>query len=145
MITGGKLFKEVIKMSDIKLTRDKMKTYSGEQSGFLKTGASLEEFGKKQNSANEALAANINELLKRVTAVETEQIRQIESMNLRISELERRELEHREILKKIATELNAAKRTLDRVRLSDKLNTSAVERISKALNLTEENENISEE
>ena len=79
----------------------------------------LTEFGEKQNEVNEALAGNINSLIKRVCALEDKQEK------------------NTEIMKKIATELAAFKRELDRVRLTEKLNSGAIERLSKAISLAE--------
>ena len=103
-------------MSDIRLTNEKMLTFTGhEKIGTFKAAEKLMEFGEKQNSANEALAANVNDLIKRVCAIED------------------RELKDRDIMRKIADELTAFKRDLDRVRLSSKLNTSSIERLDKAI------------
>ncbi len=56
---------------DMKLTNEKMLTFSGhEKIGVFKAGEKLTEFGERQNSANEVLAANINDLIKRVCALE---------------------------------------------------------------------------
>lgn len=104
-------------MSDMKLTNEKMRTFGGEEKvGFFKAGEKLTEFGEKQNSANEALAYNINDLIKRVCTLEEKQIK------------------NEEIMRKMATELAATKKELDRIRLSDKLNTSAIARLNNALN-----------
>jgi len=98
-------------MSDMKLTNEKMHTFDGhEKVGVFKSGEKLTDFGEKQNAANEALAANINDLIVRVCA------------------LEEKQLHNTEVMKKLAEELAAFKKELDRLRLSDKLNTSAVER-----------------
>jgi archaellum component FlaC len=103
-------------MSDIRLTNEKMLTFTGhEKIGTLKAAEKLMEFGEKQNTANEALAANVNDLIKRVCAIED------------------REIKDREIMKKIADELTAFKRDLDRVRLSSKLNNSSIERLDNAI------------
>ena len=103
-------------MSDIRLTNEKMLTFTEhEKIGTFKAAEKLMEFGEKQNSANEALAANVNDLIKRVCAIED------------------RELKDRDIMRKIADELTAFKRDLDRVRLSSKLNTSSIERLDKAI------------
>lgn len=116
----------------MKLTNEKMLTFSGhEKVGVFKAGEKLTEFGEKQNSANEVLAANINDLIKRVCALEDKQLRD------------------EEIMKKIAKELSAAKKEIERIRLSDKLNSGAIARIDNALRLAEgggnENENTSTE
>ena len=85
-------------MSDIRLTNEKMLTFTGhEKIGTFKAAEKLTEFGEKQNIANEALAANVNDLIKRVCAIED------------------RELKDRDIMRKIADELTAFKRDLDRV------------------------------
>ncbi|MCR5111184.1 MAG: hypothetical protein K6B38_09800 [Ruminococcus sp.] len=108
-------------MSDIRLTNEKMLTFTGhEKIGTFKAAEKLTEFGEKQNIANEALAANVNDLIKRVCAIED------------------RELKDRDIMRKIADELTAFKRDLDRVRLSSKLNNTAIERIDHAIKQLQE-------
>ncbi|MBR6069962.1 MAG: hypothetical protein IKP78_05170 [Ruminococcus sp.] len=107
-------------MSDMKLTNEKMHTFDGhEKVGVFKSGEKLTDFGEKQNAANEALAANINDLIVRVCALEEKQI------------------QNAEVMRKLAGELAAFKKELDRLRLSDKLNTSAVERLNKAISLAQ--------
>lgn len=108
-------------MSDIRLTNEKMLTFTGhEKIGTFKAAEKLTEFGEKQNIANEALAANVNDLIKRVCAIED------------------RELKDRDIMRKIADELTAFKRDLDRVRLSSKLNNTAIERLDHAIEQLQE-------
>ena len=103
-------------MSDIRLTNEKMLTFTGhEKIGALKAAEKLTDFGERQNIANEALAANVNDLIKRVCA------------------LEDKEIQNKDIMRKIAGELTAFKRDLDRVRLSSKLNTSSIERLDNAI------------
>lgn len=103
-------------MSDIRLTNEKMLTFTGhEKVGTLKAAEKLTEFGERQNIANEALAANVNDLIKRVCA------------------LEDKEIQNKDIMRKIAGELTAFKRDLDRVRLTSKLNTSSIERLDNAI------------
>jgi predicted Zn-dependent protease len=106
-----------------KLTNEKMRTFGGhERIGVFNAGEKLTEFGEKQNIANEALAANINDLIKRVCALEDKAVK------------------HEEIMKTLANELNGFKRELDRLRLSDKLNSGAIERLDKALDLINKGE-----
>lgn len=106
-------------MSDIKLTNEKMRTFDGhEKIGTFKAAEKLADFGEKQNAANEALAANVNDLIKRVCALEDKQVK------------------NDEVLRKIAGELNSFKKELDRIRLSDKLNTGAIERLNRAISLS---------
>lgn len=108
---------------DMKLTKDKMRTFGGhEKIGVFNAGDKLTEFGEKQNNANEVLAANINDLIKRVCA------------------LEDKALKHEEIMKTLANELNGFKRELDRLRLSEKLNSGAIERLDKAMDLINKSE-----
>ena len=108
-------------MSDIRLTNEKMLTFTGhEKIGSFKAAEKLTEFGEKQNIATEALAANVNDLIKRVCAIED------------------RELKDRDIMRKIADELTAFKRDLDRVRLSSKLNNTAIERLDHAIKQLQE-------
>lgn len=107
-------------MSDMKLTKDKMLTFTGhEKIGTLKAGEKLTEFGEKQNSANEMLAANINDLIKRVCALEDAQLR------------------NEDVMRRIANELASFKKELDRVRLTEKLNSGAIERLDRAIKLSE--------
>ena len=103
-------------MSDIRLTNEKMLTFTGhEKISALKAAEKLTDFGERQNIANEALAANVNDLIKRVCA------------------LEDKEIQNKDIMRKVAGELTAFKRDLDRVRLSSKLNTSSIERLDNAI------------
>ena len=107
-------------MSDLKLTNEKMKTFTGNQKvGTFKAGEKLTEFGERQNAANEALAANVNDLIKRVCALEEKQI------------------QNEDIMRKLATELGAFKKELDRIRLAEKLNSGAIERLDRAIKLAE--------
>ena len=110
----------VNRMSDMKLTNEKMLTLSGhEKIGTFKAGEKLTEFGEKQNIANELLAANVNDLIKRVCALEDKQI------------------QNEDIMRKIANELASFKKELDRVRLTEKLNSGAIERLDRAVKLAE--------
>ena len=107
-------------MSDIKLTNEKMMTFTGhEKIGTLKAAEKLTEFGERQNTANEMLAANVNDLIKRVCALEDKQ------------------LQNEDIMRKIANELAAFKKELDRIRLTEKLNSGAIERLDRAVKLAE--------
>ena len=107
-------------MSDMKLTNEKMQTFTGhEKVGTFKAGEKLMEFGEKQNAANEVLAANVNELIKRVCALEDKQ------------------LQNEDIMRRIANELAGLKKELDRVRLTEKLNSGAIERLDRAVKLAE--------
>jgi hypothetical protein len=108
----------VNELSDLKLTNEKMHTFDGhDKVGVFKAGEKLMDFGEKQNAANEAVAANINDLIKRVCALEDKQV------------------QNTEVIKKIAEELSAFKKELDRVRLSEKLNSGAIERLDTAMRL----------
>lgn len=107
-------------MSDMKLTNEKMRTFTGHaRIGAFKAGEKLTQFGERQNTANELLAANVNDLIKRVCALEDKQ------------------LQNEEIMKRIANELAAFKKELDRVRLTEKLNSGAIERLDRAIKLSE--------
>lgn len=100
-------------MSDLKLTNEKMKAYNGEK-GLFKNSAAIERFGENQNTVNELLAANVNELIKRVCALEDSQVR------------------NNEIMKKMAAEIQSLKSEVDRLKLTAKLNTNAIARMSNA-------------
>lgn len=110
-------------MSDMKLTKSRMLTFTGhEKINALKAGEKLTEFGENQNNANELLSANINDLIKRVCALEDQQVKTAE------------------VLRRIADELNSFKKEVDRVRLAEKLNSGAIERLDRAVKLAEGNE-----
>jgi predicted nuclease with TOPRIM domain len=104
-------------MSDIRLTQDKMKTFTDENKGAFKTSARLESFGEKQNAANEVLAANVNDLIKRVCRLEDQQIK------------------NNEIMKRLAGELSSLKAELDRQKLTTKLNSNTIDRLNNAIKL----------
>lgn len=107
---------------DMKLTNEKLRTFDGhERIGLFNAGEKITEFGEKQNTANEVLGANVNDLIKRVCA------------------LEDKALKHEEVMKTLALELNAFKKELDRVRLSEKLNSGAIERLDRAIAIADEN------
>lgn len=107
-------------MSETKLTNEFIRAFDGhEKIKMTKTAEKLTEFGEKQNDVNEALASNINSLIKRVCALEDQQEK------------------NTEILKKIANELASFKRELDRVRLTEKLNSGAIERLNNAMTMAE--------
>ena len=68
-------------MADTRLTNELMRTFDGhEKIGTFKAGEKLTEFGERQNEANEALAANVNSLIKRVCALEDKQEKNNEIM-----------------------------------------------------------------
>lgn len=100
-------------MSDLKLTNEKIKAYNGEK-GFFRNSAAIEKFGENQNTVNELLAANINELIKRVCALEDQQV------------------VNNDIMKKMAAEIQSLKAEVDRLKLTAKLNTNAIARMSNA-------------
>ncbi|MBQ8960604.1 MAG: hypothetical protein IJ071_05235 [Ruminococcus sp.] len=105
-------------MSDMKLTNEKMLTFDGHAKvGTFSAAGKLTEFGQKQNAANEALAGNINDLIVRVCA------------------LEEKQLKNEDIMRRVAEELGAFKKELDRIRLSEKLNSGAIERLDHAMRL----------
>lgn len=107
-------------MSETKLTNELIRAFDGhEKIKMTKTAEKLTEFGEKQNDVNEALASNINSLIKRVCALEDQQEK------------------NTEIMKKIANELSSFKRELDRVRLTEKLNSGAIERLTNAMTMAE--------
>ncbi len=131
-------------MSDIKLTNAKMKTFDNEEKiSAFQTGARLTEFGEKQNSANVLLASNINDLIKRVCFLEDQNLQLTETIrhlaDKQIENINKINAEHSDTMKSITAELKIIKSELDRVRLSSKLNTSAIDRLNKAISITEKN------
>jgi len=105
-------------MAETRLTNELVKAFDeNEKIGTFKAGEKLAEFGNKQNEVNEALAANVNALIKRVCALEDQQIK------------------NNEIMTKMANELAAAKKEVDRLRLAEKLNSGAIVRLNNAVNV----------
>ena len=110
-------------MAEKKLTNELMRTFDGHgKIGAFKAGEKLTEYGQRQNEANEALAGNVNSLIKRVCALEDQQEK------------------NTEIIRKLAIELASAKKELDRLILSEKLNSGAIERLNNAVMLSKDEE-----
>ena len=129
-------------MSDMRLTKDKMNTFGGGEKGAFKTASRLEDFGERQNNANMVLAMNVNDLIKRVCFLEDQQVHFTDTLQ-RLAEKEKENFEKQaeEYEKKfsaVANELKAFKAELDRVRLSTKLNNSAIERLNCAIAIAED-------
>lgn len=129
-------------MSDIKLTNAKMKTFDGDEKiSAFQVSARLADFGEKQNAANTALAANINDLIKRVCFLEDQNLQLTETLrhlaDKQIESINKINTEHSNAMKNIAVELKSMKAELDRVRLSTKLNNSAIERLNNAISIAE--------
>lgn len=115
-------------MSETKLTNEFIRAFDGhEKVKMTKSAEKLTEFGERQNDVNEALASNINSLIKRVCALEDQQEK------------------NTAVFKKIAGELSSFKRELDRLRLTEKLNSGAIERLTNAMSLAENMDNENNE
>ena len=133
-------------MSDIKLTNANMKTFDGEEKiSTFQTASRLADFGEKQNTANILLATNINELIKRVCFLEDQNVQLTETLHhladKQIESINKINAEHSNAMKNIAIELKSLKAELDRVRLSTKLNNSAIERLNNAISIAENKNN----
>ncbi|MCM1313892.1 MAG: hypothetical protein NC205_00620 [Prevotella sp.] len=133
-------------MSDIKLTNAKMNTFdSNEKISTFQTASRLVDFGEKQNTANILLATNINELIKRVCFLEDQNIQLTETLrhlaDKQIESINKINAEHSNAMKNIAVELKSLKAELDRVRLSTKLNNSAIDRLNNAVSIAENKSN----
>ncbi|MDE6779997.1 MAG: hypothetical protein K2J40_00865 [Ruminococcus sp.] len=131
-------------MSDMKLTNAKMKTFDSEEKiSAFQAGTRLADFGEKQNTANNLLAANVNDLIKRVCFLEDQNLQLTETLHRladkQLEAVNKINTEHSNAMKSIAAELKALKAELDRVRLTSKLNTSAIDRLNKAIDITENN------
>lgn len=129
-------------MSDIKLTNAKMKTFEGDEKiSAFQAAARLADFGEKQNTANTMLAANVNDLIKRVCFLEDQNIQLTETLrhlaDKQLEAVNKINTEHSNAMKSVTAELKALKAELDRVRLSSKLNTSAIDRLNKAISIAE--------
>lgn len=139
---GVKNKREGEKMSDMKLTNAKMKTFDSEEKiSAFQTASRLTDFGKKQNTANTILAANVNDLIKRVCFLEDQQVQMTETLHRlaekQVETINRINSEHSDAMKAVTAELKALKAELDRVRLASKLNTSAIDRLNKAIAIAE--------
>lgn len=131
-------------MSDLKLTNAKMKTFDSEEKiSAFQAGTRLADFGEKQNTANNLLAANVNDLIKRVCFLEDQNIQLTETLhhlaNKQIEAINKINTEHSNAMKSVTAELKSLRAELDRVRLSSKLNTSAIDRLNKAIDIAENN------
>lgn len=108
---------------DNTLKTENIRTFTGhEKVSLFHVGEKLTEFGENQNSVNEALAAALSELSAHVSSLE--------------NRLEEKQLKHEEIMKRLASELSALKKDFERLKLSDKLNTSSIKRLNDMINLT---------
>lgn len=136
-------------MSDMRLTNEKMKTFvNNDKIGMFQTAEKLTEFGEKQDEANEALAYNVNDLIKRVCALEEvhiayrDALTSLENKHTALMDalctLEDKLTKNTENMKNLSADLKGFRRELDRIRLSDKLNTSAIERLDKSIRLIDE-------
>ena len=75
-------------MAETKLTNEFIRAFDGhEKVKMTKAAEKLTEFGEKQNDVNEALAGNINSLIKRVCALEDKQEKNTEIMKKIAAEL----------------------------------------------------------
>lgn len=145
MTAGVKKFKredKTEKMSDMKLTNAKMKTFEGEEKiSAFQAASRLTDFGEKQNNANTMLAANVNDLIKRVCFLEDQQVQMTDTLHRladkHVEAVSKINAEHSNAMKAVSAELKALKAELDRVRLASKLNTSAVDRLNKAIAIAE--------
>ena len=129
-------------MSDITLTNANMNTFDSEEKiSTFQTASRLTDFGIKQNNANILLATNINELLKRVCFLEDQNVQLAETLHhfaeKQTEAITKIQAEHSNAMKNIAVELKSLKAELDRVRLSTKLNNSAIERLNNAISIAE--------
>ncbi|MDE6092928.1 MAG: hypothetical protein K2G14_07520 [Ruminococcus sp.] len=129
-------------MSDMKLTNAKMKTFDDEEKiSAFQTAARLMDFGEKQNTANTMLAANLNDLIKRVCFLEDQQVQMTDTLHRladkHVEAVNKINSEHSNAMKAVTAELKTLKAELDRVRLSSKLNTSAIDRLNKAIAIAE--------
>lgn len=134
--------KDNILMSDIKLTNAKMKTFDGDEKiSTFQTASRLADFGERQNTANIALAGNVNDLIDRVAFLEEQSVQFTETIrhlaDKQIEAINKINAEHSNAMKNIAVELKSMKAELDRVRLSTKLNNSAIERLNNAISIAE--------
>lgn len=129
-------------MSDSKITNASMKTFDGDEKiSTFQASARLADFGEKQNGANVILAGNINDLIERVAFLEEQSVQFTETIrhlaDKQIEAVNRINAEHSNAMKNIAIELKSMKAELDRVRLSTKLNSSAIDRLNKAISIAE--------
>ena len=109
------------------------KTYRP-QTGIGKTGQNVKEFGEAQNALNAALMQE-NAILKgRMTALEIELTKmheQIDLLTKRIEQLEEAQTENVRRFSRAAESVKQVGKEVDRLRLTTKLNTNAIDRLSK--------------
>ncbi|HBB72568.1 MAG TPA: hypothetical protein DCZ71_08195 [Ruminococcus sp.] len=118
------------------INREDMLAFDGSRGGTFKTASQLSDFGSRQNSVNMVLADRVNALI-----AETQQLREklrdsdetIAWLRLQLEQLEERERRTGEIMKRLAEEVSSYKKEVDRVRLAEKLNSSAIERLDRII------------
>lgn len=82
-----------------------------DEKGMFKTSKRLEQFGENQNEYNKLVYETIEDLKKRIVALETEQERFVT------------------LLKRCGNELVNINKEIDHLKLSSKLNTNSIKRI----------------
>ncbi len=98
-----------------------MKTQTYEEiHGIGKTGQTLRKFGEQQNELNAQLTAQVETLTN-----------QLEKAMQRIAQLEAEQEKNIARFGRCAAELDEMQKELDRLRLTTKLNTNAIDRIAK--------------
>ncbi|MBE6850166.1 MAG: hypothetical protein E7504_00275 [Ruminococcus sp.] len=97
----------------------KTETYA-EKSGIGKTGQALKQFGEQQNALNAQLAAQVEMLEK-----------QLEEAMQCIAQLKAEQEKNITRFGRCAAELDEVQKELDRLRLTTKLNTNAIDRMAK--------------
>lgn len=97
----------------------KTETYK-DMHGIGKTGQALKQFGTQQNELNAQLASCVETLTN-----------QLEKAMERIAQLEAEQEKNITRFGRCAAELDELQKELDRMRLTTKLNTNAIDRLAK--------------
>jgi transposase len=88
--------------------------------GFAKTGQELHNFGEKQNSFNAQLLAQVEALTAQLAAAEEH-----------IARLEAEQEKNIQRFGRCAAELDQMQKEIDRLKLTAKLNSNAIDRMAK--------------
>ncbi len=111
----------------------KTKTY-GASSGLGKTGQTLREFGERQNALNAQLASQVQTLTTQVELLAGQlgdALEKIAGLEQQVAALQAEQERNIKRFGRCAAELDAAEKEISRLKLTAKLNTNAIDRLSK--------------
>lgn len=112
------------------------KTYQN-AAGIAKTGQSLREFGERQNALNAGVQEELTYLRKQNQALSgqlsaaLERIAALEKALERVTALEQEQVMNIRRFGRCAADLDVVEKEIDRLKLTSKLNSNAIDRLTK--------------